>query len=127
MNLFYQRTYLVLGMFFIFVGAYSTYDAGTSFLTTTTTIVIVGGIGFVLGGIYLLVTYLKNRKILKRLDQTVIMTDFKKVAADGFEINAKTLEQNPDDAAARSYMLGVMMAKHLDEQHIRRAKRYVID
>jgi len=68
MNLFYQRTYLVLGMFFIFVGAYSTYDAGTSFLTTTTTIVIVGGIGFVLGGIYLLVTYLKNRKILKRLD-----------------------------------------------------------
>ena len=38
------------------------------------------------------------------------MTDFKKVAADGFEINAKTLEQNPDDAVARSYMLGVMMA-----------------
>jgi len=68
MNLFYQRTYLVLGMFFIFVGAYSVYDAGTSFPTTTTTVVIVGGIGFVLGGIYLLVTYLKNRKILKRLD-----------------------------------------------------------
>tara|TARA_B100002052_G_C15419870_1_gene392333 strand:+ start:22 stop:189 length:168 start_codon:yes stop_codon:yes gene_type:complete len=55
------------------------------------------------------------------------MTDFKKVAADGFEINAKTLEKNPDDAVARSYMLGVMMAKHLDEQHIHRAKRYVID
>ena len=54
------------------------------------------------------------------------MTDFKKVAADGFEINAKTLEKNPDDAVARSYMLGVMMAKHLDEQHIHRAKRYVI-
>ena len=55
------------------------------------------------------------------------MTDFKKIAADGFEINAKALEQNPDDAVARSYMLGVMMAKHLDEQHIQRAKRYVID
>tara|TARA_B100000029_G_scaffold160534_1_gene156373 strand:- start:118 stop:324 length:207 start_codon:yes stop_codon:yes gene_type:complete len=68
MNLFYQRTYLVLGMFFIFVGAYSAYDAGTSFPTTTTLIIIVASIGFVLGGIYLLVTYLKNRKILKRLD-----------------------------------------------------------
>ena len=55
-------------MFFIFVGAYSVYDAGTSFPTTTTTIVIVGGIGFVLGGIYLLITYMKNRKILKRLE-----------------------------------------------------------
>ena len=55
------------------------------------------------------------------------MTDFNKVAADGFEIKAKTLEKNPDDAVARSYMLGVMMAKHLDEQHIQRAKRYVID
>jgi len=68
MNLFYQRTYLVLGIFFIFVGVYSAYDAATSFLTTTTMIVIIGGIGFVLGGIYLLITYLKNRKILKRLD-----------------------------------------------------------
>ena len=54
-------------MFFIFVGAYSVYDAGTSFPTTTTTVVIVGGIGFVLGGIYLLSSqslearfYLKN-------------------------------------------------------------------
>ncbi|MDA0756633.1 MAG: hypothetical protein O3C04_00820 [Crenarchaeota archaeon] len=65
MNLFYQRTYLVLGMFFIFVGAYSAYDAGTSYQTTTTVIVIVSSIGFVLGGIYLLITYLKNRKILK--------------------------------------------------------------
>ena len=55
------------------------------------------------------------------------MTDFKKVAADGFEINAKIMEQNPDDAVARSYMLGVMMAKHLDQKHIQRAKRYVID
>ena len=55
------------------------------------------------------------------------MTDFKKIAADGFEINAKTLENNPDDAAARTYMLGVMMAKHLTEQHVQRAKRYVID
>jgi len=68
MNLFYQRTYLVLGMFFIFVGAYSVYDAGTSFQTTTTLIVIVASVGFILGGIYLLTTYLKNRKILKRLD-----------------------------------------------------------
>ena len=55
------------------------------------------------------------------------MTDFKKIAADGFEINAKTLERNPDDAVARSYMLGVMMAKHLDDQYVQRAKRYVID
>ena len=55
------------------------------------------------------------------------MTDFKKIAADGFEINAKALNDNPDDAAARSYMLGVMMAKHLDEEHVKRAKRYVID
>ena len=55
------------------------------------------------------------------------MTDFKKIAADGFEINAKTLNANPDDAAARSYMLGVMMAKHLDEERVKRAKRYVID
>ena len=55
------------------------------------------------------------------------MTDFKKIAADGFEINAKALDNNPDDAAARSYMLGVMMAKQLDEQHVQRAKRYVID
>ena len=55
------------------------------------------------------------------------MTDFKKIAADGFEINAKTLDSNPDDAAARSYMLGGMMAKYLDEQHVMRAKKYVID
>tara|TARA_Y100000590_G_scaffold196351_1_gene222955 strand:+ start:8487 stop:8654 length:168 start_codon:yes stop_codon:yes gene_type:complete len=55
------------------------------------------------------------------------MTDFKKIAADGFEINAKILDKNPDDAAARSYMLGVMMSKHLDDEHIKRAKIYVID
>ena len=55
------------------------------------------------------------------------MTDFKKIAADGFEINAKTLDANPDDAAARSYMLGVMMAKHLTDEHIEMAKRYVIE
>ena len=55
------------------------------------------------------------------------MTDFKKIATDGFEINARILDGNPDDAAARSYMLGIMMAKHLDEEHIKRAKRYVID
>jgi len=55
------------------------------------------------------------------------MTDFKKIAADGFEINAKALDANPDDAAARSYMLGVMMAKYLDDTHLQRAKRYVID
>jgi len=68
MNLFYQRTYLVLGMFFIFVGVYSAYDAGTSFQTTTTMIVIIASIGFIFGGIYLIMAYLKNRKILKRLD-----------------------------------------------------------
>ena len=68
MNLFYQRTYLVLGMFFVFVGAYSGYDAGTSCQTTTPIIVVIGSIGFILGGIYLLITYMKNRKILKRVD-----------------------------------------------------------
>jgi len=68
MNLFYQRTYLVLGMFFVFVGVYSVYDAGTSYQTTTTVTVIVVSIGFILGGIYLLISYLKNRKILKRVD-----------------------------------------------------------
>ena len=66
MNLFYQRTYLVLGIFFIFVGTYSGYDAGISYQTTTTIIVIIVSIGFILGGIYLLIAYLKNRKILKR-------------------------------------------------------------
>ena len=55
-------------MFFVFVGAYSAYDAGTSFQTTTTIIVVIGSIGFILGGIYLLITYMKNRKILKRVD-----------------------------------------------------------
>tara|TARA_Y100000590_G_scaffold351868_1_gene404188 strand:+ start:1211 stop:1378 length:168 start_codon:yes stop_codon:yes gene_type:complete len=55
------------------------------------------------------------------------MTDFKKIASDGFEINAKVLDKNPNDAVARSYMLGVMMSKHLDEEFITRAKRYVID
>jgi hypothetical protein len=68
MDLFYQRTYLVLGIFFIFVGVHSCYDAGTSFQTNTTVIVIVASIGFILGGIYLLTAYLKNRKILKQLD-----------------------------------------------------------
>ena len=67
MNLFYQRTYLVLGIFFVFVGMYSAYDAGTSFQTNTTVMVIIGSIGFIIGGIYLLITYLKNRKILKRV------------------------------------------------------------
>jgi len=68
MNLFYQRTYLVLGIFFVFVGVYSAYDAGISYQTTTTVTVIVTSFGFILGGIYLLITYLKNRKILKRVD-----------------------------------------------------------
>ena len=68
MNLFYQRTYLVLGMFFVFVGAYTGFDAGISYQTTTTTIVIIGSIVSVLGGIYLLIAYLKNRKILKQAD-----------------------------------------------------------
>ena len=68
MNLFYQRTYLVLGMFFVFVGAYTGFDAGISYQTTTTAIVIIGSIVSVLGGIYLLMTNLKNRKILKQAD-----------------------------------------------------------
>ena len=55
-------------MFFVFVGVYSAYDAGTSYQTTTTVTVIVVSIGFILGGIYLLISYLKNRKILKRVD-----------------------------------------------------------
>ena len=66
MNLYYQRTYLVLGMFFVFVGTYAAYDAGTSLQTTTTTIILVSGIAFVLAGIYLLIAYMKNRKILKQ-------------------------------------------------------------
>jgi Kef-type K+ transport system membrane component KefB len=68
MNLFYQRTYLVLGIFFIFIGTYSGYDAGISYQTTTTVIVIVVSLGFIFVGIYLLITYLKNRKILKQVD-----------------------------------------------------------
>jgi hypothetical protein len=55
-------------MFFVFVGAYSAYDAGTSYQTSTTITVIVVSIGFILGGIYLLIAYLKNRKILKRVN-----------------------------------------------------------
>ena len=65
MNLFYQRTYFTLGIFFVFIGSYATYDAGISLQTPTTAIVIAFGIAFVLGGIYLLITYVKNRKILK--------------------------------------------------------------
>ena len=55
-------------MFFVFVGAYSAYDAGISYQTSTTITVIVVSIGFILGGIYLLIAYLKNRKILKRVN-----------------------------------------------------------
>ena len=55
-------------MFFVFVGVYSGYDAGTSYPTSTTITVVVVSIGFILGGIYLLISYLKNRKILKRVD-----------------------------------------------------------
>jgi len=66
MNLYYQKTYFVLGLFFVFVGTYAAYDAGTSLQTTTTTIVIVSGIAFILAGIYLLIGYIKNRKILKQ-------------------------------------------------------------
>ena len=57
MNLFYQRTYFTLGIFFVFMGTYAVYDAGTSLQTTTTMIVIVSGIVFVLGGIYLCLLY----------------------------------------------------------------------
>ena len=55
------------------------------------------------------------------------MTDFKRIATEQFEMNMQVLKSKPNDAVARSYMLGVMMAKHLDEQHVQRAKRYVID
>ena len=55
-------------MFFVFVGVYSAYDAGTSYPTSTTITVVVVSIGFILGGTYLLISYLKNRKILKRVD-----------------------------------------------------------
>ena len=65
MNLFYQRTYLVLGMFFVFVGVYSAYDAGTSYQTSTTITVIVVSIGFILGGIYLLICISEKPKDLK--------------------------------------------------------------
>ena len=83
----------------MFVGVYSAYDAGTSYPTSTTITVVVVSIGFILGGIYLLISYLKNRKILKQLDWNIVyMTDFKKIAADGFEINAKILDNNPEDA-----------------------------
>ena len=46
---------------------------------------------------------------------------------DYFQLLPKALDKNPDDAAARSYMLGIMMAKYLDEEYLQRAKRYVID
>ena len=55
------------------------------------------------------------------------MSDFKRIAGEQFEMNMHVLKNKPNDAVARSYMLGVMMAKHLDETHVQRAKRYVID
>ena len=64
MNLFYQRTYLVLGMFFVFVGVYSAYDAGTSYPTSTTITVVVVSIGFILGGIYLLKFAIPDASVL---------------------------------------------------------------
>ena len=55
------------------------------------------------------------------------MTDFQKIAADGFEMNARVLDENSNDAVARSYMLGVIMAKHLTDDHVIRAKRYITE
>ncbi len=55
------------------------------------------------------------------------MTDFKRVATEQFEMNMQVLKSKPNDAVARSYMLGVMNAKHLSDEHIEIAKRYVIE
>jgi hypothetical protein len=55
------------------------------------------------------------------------MTDFKRIAVEQFEMNIQILKSKPDNAVARSYMLGVMMAKHLTDKHVEMAKRYVIE
>ena len=55
------------------------------------------------------------------------MTDFKRIAIEQFEMNIQVLKRKPNDSVARSYMLGVMMAKHLTDEHVEMAKRYVIE
>ena len=55
------------------------------------------------------------------------MTDFKRVAVEQFEMNMQVLKNKPNDAVASSYMHGVMMAKHLTDEHVETAKRYVIE
>ena len=55
------------------------------------------------------------------------MTDFNRIAIEQFEMNIQVLKSKPNDAVARSYMLGVMMAKHLTDEHVETAKRYVIE
>ena len=55
------------------------------------------------------------------------MTDFKRVAVEQFEMNMQVLKNKPNDAVARSYMLGVMMAKHLTDEHIQMAKQCVME
>ena len=55
------------------------------------------------------------------------MTDFKRIATEQFEMNMEVLKNKPNDVIARSYMLGVMMAKHLTDEHVETAKRYVIE
>jgi len=57
----------------------------------------------------------------------MIMTDFNRIATEQFEMNMHVLKNKPNDAVARSYMLGVMMAKHLTDEHVEMAKRYVIE
>tara|TARA_B100000029_G_scaffold121094_2_gene114522 strand:+ start:19944 stop:20111 length:168 start_codon:yes stop_codon:yes gene_type:complete len=55
------------------------------------------------------------------------MVDFNRIAAEQFEMNIQVLKNKPNDAVARSYMIGVMMAKHLTDEHIQMAKRCVIE
>ena len=55
------------------------------------------------------------------------MTDFNRIALEQFEMNMQVLKNKTNDAIARSYMLGVMMAKHLTDEHVQMAKRYVIE
>ena len=43
------------------------------------------------------------------------MTDFNRIAIEQFEMNIQVLKSKPNDAVARSYMLSVMMAKHLTD------------
>ena len=55
------------------------------------------------------------------------MSDFKRIATEQFEMNMEVLKNKPNDVIARSYMLGVMMAKHLTDEHIQMAKQCVME